>query len=388
MSSMIKKHRPEVFILTCKRHKIIFTYQFNPKPMQAQCTKKVDFSNENFYIGLDVHKKSWQVTILTDNLELKAFTQPPSADVLAHFLQSNYPGGNFFSAYEAGFCGYASHRKLIESGINNIVVNPADIPRMNRELVYQTDRSDSRSIARELRNKQLRGIHVFDPCDEEFRSLFRLRLTIAKDIRKACNRIKAFLFYRSITIPVEFDNANWSNSFLKWLEVLPIDQSSARGVLDQLVANFKYLHAQKLLVEKTLRKDARERDPQLFNLLNTIPGIGPITAIGLMAEIGDINRFKNIKHFASYIGLIPRISQSGEKENIGDITYRNNAYLRPLIVEAAWQAVRADPAMLEYYKKACGKTITKKAIIKIARKLLSRIMFVMKHRCPYLKNIK
>lgn len=110
--------------------------------MQTQFTKKTDFSNQNFYIGLDVHKKSWHVTILTDGIELKAFSQPPYANILADYLHTNYPGGNFFSAYEAGFCGYSAHRQLCCRGINNIVVNPADIPRMNKELVYQTDKLD------------------------------------------------------------------------------------------------------------------------------------------------------------------------------------------------------------------------------------------------------
>ena len=107
-----------------------------------------------------------------------------------------------------------------------------------------------------------------------------------------------------------------------------------------------------------------------------------------MSEIGDINRFKTFKQFASYIGLIPRISQSGEKLYTGKMTYRNNNYLRPLLVEAAWQSIRSDPAMLAYYKHACGKTMSKKAIIKVARKLLSRIMYVMKNRKPYQNNIK
>jgi transposase len=106
-----------------------------------------------------------------------------------------------------------------------------------------------------------------------------------------------------------------------------------------------------------------------------------------MAEIGDINRFPHIKNFASYIGLIPRISQSGQKENTGAITYRHNAYLRPLIVEASWQAVRSDPAMLAYYKGACLRSNSKKAIIKVAHKLLSKIMHVMRCRENYIKSI-
>jgi transposase len=356
--------------------------------MQAQVTKKVDFCNQNFYVGLDVHKKSWHVTILTDGLELKCFTQPPSALTLAQYLISNYPGGNYFSAYEAGFCGYTTHRLLNQLGIKNIVVNPADIPRMNKELVYQTDRSDSRSLARELRNKQLQGIYVFDPCNEEFRALFRYRLTVAKNIRQSCNRIKAFLAYRSIEVPAQLDNANWSNNFLLWLDQLSFDFIPAKNILTQLVNHYRYLHQERLLVEGQLRKYAKEKDDKLYHVLCSVPGIGPITAVGFMTEIGDINRFSGIKQFASYLGLIPKISQSGEKENIGNLTYRHNAYLRPLIIEAAWQSIRSDPAMLAYYKHVCSKTISKKAIIKVARKLASRIMFVMKSGEPYVNNIK
>jgi transposase len=354
--------------------------------MQTKVTKKIDFSNHNFYIGLDVHKKSWYVTILTDGMELKTFTQPPSAQILADYMHGNYPGGNYYSAYEAGFCGFSAHRQLTSSGINNIVVNPADIPRSDKELTYQTDKSDSRSIARELRNKQLRGIYIFNPAHEEFRALFRYRMAIAKDVRRTCNRIKSFLFYRSIPIPPKYDNANWSNNFLSWLEQLPLELSPAKNVLLQLVDFYRLLHRKKLEVELQLRKIAKDKDPQLFKVLISVPGIGPLTAIAFMTEIGDINRFKQFKQLASYVGLVPRISQSGEKAYTGRMTYRNNCFLRPLIVESAWQSIRSDPTMLAYYKQACGKTISKKAIIKVARKLLSKIMFVMKQREPYQNN--
>ena len=356
--------------------------------MQTKITKNSGFSNQNFYIGLDVHKKSWYITILTDGLELKTFAHPPSAQQLAEFLNNNYPNGNYFSAYEAGFCGFAAHRQLVKLGIKNIVVNPADIPRMDKELTYQTDKSDSRSLARELRNRQLRGIYIFNPSDEEFRALFRYRIAIAKDIRRTCNRIKGFLFYRSIQLPVRFDNPNWSNSFLDWLENLQLEYVPARFVLCQMVANFRQLHLKKLEVEMQLRTGAKQKDVQLYKVLQSVPGIGPITAVALMSEIGDIGRFKHFKQFASYVGLVPRISQSGEKAHTGKMTYRSNNFLRPLLVESAWQSIRSDPAMLAYYKRACGKTISKKAIIKVARKLLSKIMFVMKQREPYQNNMK
>lgn len=355
--------------------------------MQTQVSKKIDFSGKNLYIGLDAHKKSWQVTILSQEMSLKTFNQPPTPEALFNFLEDSYPGANYYSAYEAGFCGYSHHRKLNELGIHNIVINAADVPKSNKDSHRKTDKSDSRIIAEALRASQLKAIFVFDPDSEEFRGMFRSRLTLAKDIRRIKVRIKSFLLYRTIEIPPEFANKPRNLAYINWLKQIPFKDQKARIQLDLLIDRLLFLKGQRRQLEQQLKDNARNRDKELFNLLQTIPGIGPITAIGLMAEIGDISRFKNIKQFASYVGLIPRIKQSGETERIGRITYRHNKYLRPLIIEAAWQAVRADPAMLQYYQDQCLKGNAKKAIIKVARKLLSKIMFVMRNRIKYERGI-
>ena len=96
--------------------------------MQTRETKGPDFTGENIYIGFDVHKKDWKVTIMTDYLIHKTFTQPPIPEVLFNYVQRNFPGGIFHSAYEAGFSGFWVHNRLKELGVNSMVVNPADIP--------------------------------------------------------------------------------------------------------------------------------------------------------------------------------------------------------------------------------------------------------------------
>lgn len=355
--------------------------------MQTQVSKKIDFSGKNLFIGLDVHKLSWHVTIYSQEMSLKAFTQPPSPKSLFSFLSTNYPNANYYSAYEAGFCGYSHHRELNKLGVHNIVVNAADVPKSNKDSHQKTDKSDSRLIAEALRGDLLKAIYVFDSDSEEFRGMFRARLALAKDIRKTKLRIKSFLLYRSIEIPKEFSNKPRTLAYLRWLAQMEFSDHKAKIQLSLMLDGLLFLKEQRKQLEQELRNTARKRDRELFNLLQTVPGIGPITAIGIMAEIGNINRFKNIKHFASYVGLIPRMKQSGETERIGGITYRNNNYLRPLLVEAAWQAVRADPAMLQYYQDNCLKGNAKKAIIKVARKLLSRIMFVMRNRIKYERGI-
>jgi transposase len=355
--------------------------------MQTQIKKKIDFSEQNLYIGLDVHKKSWYVTVLSEQICLQNISQPPSVETLYIYLTSHYPGATYYSAYEAGFCGYNHRRNLLEHGINNIVINPADIPRSNKDSHHKTDKSDSRIIAEALRGGLLNGIHIFNPKEEEFRSLFRSRLALAKDIRRTKNRIKSFLAYRTIEIPKVFINNPKSKQYIKWLEHLNFSDKNAKFHLSQLIERLLFLKEQRRILEQELRNNARQTDREMFNLLLSIPGIGQITAVGLMAEIGNIIRFKHIKQFASYVGLIPRIKQSGETERTGSITYRHNNYLRPLIVEASWQAIRADPAVLHYFQEACKKSNSKKALIKVARKLLSKIFFVMRNKIKYERGI-
>ena len=77
----------------------------------------IDFKDQNFYVGIDVHKKSWSVTVRTSQIEVAHFTQPPVAEVLATHLKKKYPAAIFHSAYEAGFCGTKAHKQLCQLGI-------------------------------------------------------------------------------------------------------------------------------------------------------------------------------------------------------------------------------------------------------------------------------
>ena len=138
--------------------------------MQTQVTKKIDFTGKDLFIGLDVHKKSWSVTIIVDGIEHRTFTQPPDPDSLLNYLQRHFPGGRFHSAYEAGFCGYGIHRKLNSIGIENIVINAADIPTTQKDKLQKRDPVDSWKIVRSLEKGSLHGIHIFDRELEELRS--------------------------------------------------------------------------------------------------------------------------------------------------------------------------------------------------------------------------
>jgi transposase len=110
--------------------------------------KELDFKGQNIYVGIDVHLKSWSVTVLSEHSVLKKFSQNPDAESLHKYLTGNYPGAKYNSGYEAGFCGFWIHRRLVELGINNIVVNPADVPTMSKEKLRKTDAVDCGKLAR------------------------------------------------------------------------------------------------------------------------------------------------------------------------------------------------------------------------------------------------
>lgn len=346
-------------------------------------SKSINFSGMNVYVGLDVHKKSWSVTVLTDDFEHKTFTQPPCADKLHRYLTKHFPGASYHCAYESGFSGYGNHRKLVELGINNIVINPADVPTTGKEKAGKTDKIDSRKIAKGLRGGALDAIHVFEEDHQDLRSFARMRHIMQRDVRRSKQRIKMFLLFNTITIPTDLDNESWSNAFENWLEGVSFPTAEGRRAFEFLLENYRFQKQQIRQISKELRAHFRKYHNEDYNLLRSIPGIGPLSAIAIITEIGDIKRFPNINKLSSFVGLMPLTSNSGETERVGGMTYRCNNYLRTILVESSWQAVRKDPAMMIYYREHAAKGNGKKAIVKVAAKLLNRIRYVLKNKQEY-----
>jgi transposase len=348
---------------------------------------KLDFSGQNIYVGIDVHLKSWSVAVLSQNAVLKKFRQDPQPEALYKFLATNYPGASYHSVYEAGFSGFWTHHRLSALGINNIVVNPADVPTMIKEKLRKTDAVDCGKLARGLRAGDLRGIYVPRTEILEIRSLIRLRNSIVKDTTRQKNRIKSLLRFHGIEIPEEFTSrstGNWSKHFIQWLGQVELTTGYGRKTLDLHIEQFVRLREMLLQETRTIRQLSRsEPFAEPLRLLMTVPGIGITTGITLLTEIDNIARFKNAGHLAAYVGLIPMCHSSGEKEAVGDITIRKHALLRCYLVEAAWIAIRKDPAMTMAYEQYCKRMPASRAIVKIARRLVNRIFFVLKQRREY-----
>jgi transposase len=353
--------------------------------MKAQ-VRQIDFSGQNIYAGFDVHKKSWKVTIMAEDTFYKTFTQPPDPEVLYNYLKKNFPGGSYHSAYEAGFCGYWIHNKLLSYGIKSIVVNPADIPTTDKERVQKEDKRDSLKIAKSLSSGTLMPIYTPSIQTQRDRSLMRTRAMLVKDSARYKNRIKSFLFYYGISIDDAFvkPQSHWTKRFMSWLESIEIDGGSGKESLQVLISECENLRASILKATRQIRELSKTATYQeQVKLLESIPGIGLLTAMTILTELETIDRFNNLDKMCGYIGLVPSTKSSGEKEKSGNITPRGHGVLRSAIIESSWTAIKNDPSLMKSYLVYCKRMDTNKAIIKIAKKLLSRIRFVLANKMPY-----
>lgn len=349
---------------------------------------KLDFEGQQIYVGMDIHKKSWSISILTDQFEHKTFTQPPEVGTLVNYLRRNFPGASYKSVYEAGYSGFWIHDRLQEHGVQCVVVNPADVPTKDKERRSKTDRVDCRKLARGLRNGDIKGIYVPSRPKVEDRSLIRTRHNMVKKQTRCKNQIKSILHFYGIQIPKELANSDWSKRLIAWMEAIRMERASGNFALKvhlEDLNNMRKIIADITRAIRTLANSEEYR--QNVRLLKSVPGISTLTAMTLLTELYELSRFKNFDKLCSYVGLIPDTNSSGETDLKTGITNRRNAQLRDILIESSWVAVRKDPALLMTFNVLSKKMPKTNAIVRIARKLLNRIRYVLKNQKEYVSAV-
>lgn len=346
--------------------------------------KVTTFASLTLYVGIDVHKKQWSVSVFTGSIHHRTFSQPPDPSALKSYLDKHFPGAKVICAYEATLFGFWIARKLKSYGYECLVVNPSDIPSTSQENQNKTDRIDSRKIARTLQAGMLTGCYVPTEETEGDRQLFRYRKRLWGDLVRVKNRIKGKLMLFGVPLPDQYDNAYWSKAFLTWLRDVDLPSTSARDTLDLLLDQYHLIYRHFLDTSIKVRRLLKlARYKANGQLLKTIPGIGPLTSVQILTELGDVERFSSFKKLNSFVGFKPSSYSSGEHDWKGHLTSRKHNALRSALVECAWQTVQNDPAMLVRYEQLRERMTKKRAIVVIARKLLSRIHYVLKNQQAY-----
>lgn len=349
--------------------------------MKQLQNNNISFKGQKVFVGIDVHKRSWTVTAITRPYLKTQATMPPSADALRAFLESAFPDAEYVAAYESGFTGFSTYYLLVDRGIECHIMNAADIPTSQYDKVMKTDKVDSRKIAETLMSGNFREVHPRPKDDLDDRTFCRLGAKLRKQIASCKVRAKHLLHTNGVAIPERFGEKRtyWSKAFSDWLlsvKLLSNTNHSMKLIVNQVASLRKNL----LEVDRHVRNLSQSpKYAPCFNALRTIPGIGIVTAMHLIVEVGtDMSRFPNERAFASYLGLVPTCHDSGDSKSAGKKTFRGNKVLGTLLVEASWKAVINCPELGLYYNAQIKKIKPQKAIIKVARKLSNIIFHKMK----------
>lgn len=287
------------------------------------------------YVGMDVHKATIAVSVAEANGgELRYFGEiENTADAVSKLVRQLRKGDAQLSfCYEAGPCGYGLHRQLTELGWDCQVVAPSLIPRKAGDRV-KTDRRDSLMLARLHRAGELTAVWVPDDAQEGLRDLTRAREDMKSLQLKAKQRLSAFLLRYGKTYA---GKSNWTQAHFRWLEQMKF-QPVQQIVFQEYVDTVKMLSKRVDAIDQQLEVTASASVfwPVIEGLM-ALRGVNLLTAVTIVAEIGDLQRFASAPQLMAYLGVVPSEHSSGATKSRGGITKTGNGHVRRVLVEAAW----------------------------------------------------
>ena len=323
--------------------------------------------NETVFLGIDLHRRTWFVTARTADQELFTTGIPGEWEALERLLMK-IDSHDIRAVYEAGYFGFWLQHRLTAWGVDCIVTPPSLIPQEYGNRV-KTDRKDSRKLARLLAKDLLKQVYV--PTEEELfhRQVLRRRTQLIQDRVRTQNRIKAELRFYGIDIPSP--RGKWSLIYLSNLKRIRFGNRWIQESFNRLIEMYEFLSTQ--IKEQTyllLELAKHNRYQQRVEILTSIPGIGVLTAMELLLELIDMERFSKPEQLAAYVGLTPAQYSSGDKVRMGRITGIGKSHLRATLVEASWYLISRDGSMREVYDRIKSRAGGKRAVVGVARRLL------------------
>ena len=335
---------------------------------------------EELFIGIDLHKRTWHITIKTADIEVFSGSIPGRWEALTKLLD-RYKGAQIHAVYEAGYFGFWLFDKLTAHGINCIVTPPTLIPQEYGNRV-KTDRLDSSKLARFLAKGLLKQIYVPSKEERFHRQVLRRRRQIVRDRVRVQNRIKSELTFYGIDLPAP--RGKWTQIYFGNLCRIKFKNKWMQESFNRLLEQYEFLCNQVDRQTELLKKLAesplyRER----VEILRTIPGIGVIGSMEILLELQDVSRFRRADQLAAYVGLTPSQFSSSDKIRMGRITGIGKNSVRKALVESCWLLISKDKAMRRKYECIKVRAGSKRAIVAVARHLLLCIRRMLLDNQPY-----
>ena len=290
------------------------------------------------FIGLDTHKDFHEVAYCEGGRGVdpihygRISSSKISLKKLIRQFESKYPNTTLHFVYEAGPCGYWIYRFISSLGHACYVVSPSLIPKKPGDRI-KTDRRDALKLAKLLKSEDLSPIYVPEPEDEAVRDLSRSREVAMKDLKDAKYQLKALLLRNNVNYE---GTANWSKKHLRWLTELILPHPAQHIVLQEYLQTIEERIRRLERLDNELLHHVRQwRYYPVVKALQAMRGVRLLVAVGVVAELGDLNRFDHPRKLMSYLGLVPSEHSSGGKQRQGAITKCGNRRARRLLVEGA-----------------------------------------------------
>lgn len=366
-------------------------------------------AGERKYVGLDVHKATIAVAVADEGRgEVRSYgTIRNTPEAVAQLVKRLGAVGRLVCCYEAGPCGYGLQRQLVGLGAECTVVAPSLIPTRPGARV-KTDRRDAEKLARLLRSDELTSVWVPDAEHEALRDLSRAR-EAARDARhRARQQLSKLLLRQGVAEPG--DTKRWSQRYRDWLGEVQLAQPWQQVVLADAIETIDAATARLKRLEAQVKQAATTgRHAPLIAALQSLRGVGVVTAVTLVAELGDLGRFPTPRPLMAYVGLVPSEHSSGSSQRRGRITRAGNSHARHVLVQAAWHyrhapkvtralerrqdgqpravtdvAWRAQQRLHARYRKLAARKGRQKAVIAVARELVGFVWALARAHAEHL----
>jgi transposase len=326
------------------------------------------------FVGIDMHKKKWHITIFSEGGEIWNGSIPGEWDALRSILD-RYQRCRIHAVYEAGCFGFWLYDRLTAYGAICIVTPPSLVPLEYGNKV-KTDRRDSRKLGQLLQKDLLKEVHV--PTEEErrHRQVFRRRRQLVEDRVRTQHRIKSELRFFGIGIPDT--SGPFGRRYISNLRRLRLGDRFLEESFHHLLDEYEFLSG--LIVRQTRLINeiaALDMYKDRLTMLTRIPGIGMLTAMEILVELQDVARFQSPEQVAAFVGLTPSQYSTGEKVRMGHITKVGKSHLRATLIETSWRLVCRDEKVMLFYEQLKARAGAKRAIVAVARRLIINIRKIL-----------
>lgn len=310
-------------------------------------------SSKTVFVGLDVHKDSIVIAAAEAGRAPARVvaTVPSEWKAIRKALERLGDPAAVSCCYEAGPTGYGLARALRAAGWDCDVIAPSKVPRKPGERI-KTDRRDAVKLAQNHRNGELVAIVVPDEADEAIRDLERARDDAKRAERVARHQLSKFLLRQGRCYD---GKTTWNERHLSWVRAQKFAEPAQEHVLADAIAAVETATLRVAQLTERLREVTADwgRMP-LVKALQALRGVQFVTAVTVVAEVGDLRRFATAGDFMGYVGLIPTEQTSGEVRRRGPISKTGNAHVRRLLVESAWHYRRQPRMSKELRERSIG----------------------------------